>query len=64
MDREAARVRVAREAVLLEWAMNNAQRDELVRDAVRDGVPKQRVHVITGLSRTTIDRIVRSEKAP
>lgn len=41
------------------WAENNAKRDDLVRRAVAAGMSKHRVHVITGIARTTIDRIVR-----
>ena len=35
-----------------------AARDKLVRDALAAGVSKQRVHVLTGIARTTIDRII------
>lgn len=52
--REAARL----EAELAEWAANNARRDELVRAAYHAGVSKHRIHVLTGIARTTIDRIL------
>lgn len=34
-------------------------RDTLVRGAVAAGVSKNRIHTITGVARTTIDRILR-----
>ena len=44
------------------WATSyhriRAQRDGLVRAAVAAGVGKQHLHFITGLARTTIDRII------
>ncbi|SEN87435.1 hypothetical protein, partial [Nonomuraea pusilla] len=45
------------EKALTEWAANNARRDELVRAARTAGVSKNRIHVLTGIARTTIDRI-------
>jgi hypothetical protein len=44
------------EAALQAWA--TVQRDELVQAAYRAGVSKQRVFALTGLARTTIDRIL------
>jgi hypothetical protein len=46
------------EIALADWAENNAKRDDLVRRAVAAGVSKHRIHVLTGIARTTIDRIV------
>lgn len=46
----------AAEAALRAWA--TVQRDELVQAAHRTGVSKNRIHVITGIARTTIDRIL------
>jgi hypothetical protein len=50
------------EAALLAWAAerqsSDSTRDTLIREAVAGGVTKHRVHVLTGLARTTIDRIV------
>jgi hypothetical protein len=47
---------------LKEWAERrtewDASRDEIVRGAVAAGISKHRVHVLTGIARTTIDRIV------
>jgi len=48
----------AAEIALAEWAEQNVRRDDLVRQAVRLGVSKHRVHVLTRIARTTIDRIV------
>lgn len=39
------------------WAVLRDQRDQLVRDALAAGVTKSRVQQITGISRSTIDRI-------
>ncbi|MFF1690773.1 hypothetical protein [Streptomyces sp. NPDC058254] len=45
--------------LLAGWAATTAQRDPLVRWAVRGAkLPKTRAHEVTGLSRVTIDRIV------
>jgi hypothetical protein len=43
------------EAALQAWA--TVQRDELVQVAHQAGVSKNRIHAITGIARTTIDRI-------
>lgn len=47
------------EAALQAWA--TVERDEIIQAAYRDGVSKNRIHVITGLARTTIDRILESQ---
>jgi hypothetical protein len=44
------------EAALQAWA--TVQRDELVQAAHRAGVNKNRIHAVTGIARTTIDRIL------
>jgi hypothetical protein len=44
------------EAALQAWA--TVQRDEIVHAAYRAGVSKNRIHVLTGIARTTIDRIL------
>jgi hypothetical protein len=44
------------EAALQAWA--TVQRDELVHAAHQAGVSKNRIHVLTGVARTTIDRIL------
>ena len=43
---------------LRDWALNNARRDTLVRNALRAGLTKTEIHTITGIARTTIDRIL------
>jgi DNA invertase Pin-like site-specific DNA recombinase len=56
-------VRQARE-MLTAWAAEQdavaARRDEVVRAAVDAGVSKSEVHRLTGIARTTVDRIVGS----
>jgi hypothetical protein len=42
---------------LRDWAINNASRDLRVIAALRAGVPKKEIHLITGIARTTINRI-------
>jgi hypothetical protein len=44
------------EAALQAWA--TVQRDELVHAAYQAGVGKNRIHAITGIARTTIDRVL------
>lgn len=44
------------EAALQAWA--TVQRDELVQAAHQAGVSKNRIHAITGIARTTVDRIL------
>lgn len=46
------------ESALIRWAETVAARDELIRSAVAAGITKHRVHVLTGIARTTVDRIV------
>ena len=48
------------EAMLLEWRTVVRSRDERVRAAVAAGLSKHRVHVLTGIGRSTIDRILSS----
>jgi predicted transcriptional regulator len=40
------------------WHENDSQRDDVVRSAREAGVSKYQIHQITGLARTTIDRIL------
>lgn len=37
-------------------------RDTLVRQAVQAGISKHRIHQLTGIARTTIDRILTSSE--
>lgn len=46
------------EQLLAEFGGTVASRDERVRAAYRNGVRKKRIHELTGLARTTIDRIL------
>ena len=55
---ETLRFMMATEQRLLGWRENFEERDALVRQAVADGVTKQRIHELTGLARTTIDYIL------
>ena len=54
-------VREARE-MLTAWAAEHdavdSRRDEVVRAAIDAGLSKSEVHRLTGIARTTIDRIV------
>ncbi len=44
--------------MLSEWLIVSRDRDARVRAAVAAGLSKHRVHQITGIGRTTIDRIL------
>lgn len=46
------------EQLLLEWATVTRDRDNRVRAAVGAGVSKYRVNKLTGIGRSTIDRIL------
>ena len=46
------------ERELVAWATANACRDDIIRAAYRAGVAKNRIYAITGIARTTIDRIL------
>jgi hypothetical protein len=46
------------ELMLTEYAAVARSRDERVRFAVAEGISKHRVHVLSGLGRMTIDRIL------
>ena len=51
------------EAALDAWRSAVGQRDELVRAAHRTGVTKYRISQITGITRPTIDRILKAPSA-
>ena len=55
------------EESLTGWASDmqrlTEQRDRLVTHARDLGIPKQRIHQLSGIARTTIDRIVQSDTA-
>lgn len=44
------------EAKLHEYARINRNRDPLIREALAENISKNKIHTITGISRTTIDR--------
>jgi hypothetical protein len=46
------------EEILTEWAIVTRDRDERVRSAIGAGLSKHRIHQLTGISRSTIDRIL------
>lgn len=46
------------EQELVAWATANACRDDVIRSAYQAGVTKTRIAAITGIARTTIDRIL------
>lgn len=46
------------EELLIEWVTVTRDRDNRVRTAVASGVTKHRVHRLTGIGRSTIDRIL------
>lgn len=50
-------LREARE-LLIEWAAVDRSRDERIRVAVASGLSKSEVFRLTGVARTTIDRII------
>jgi hypothetical protein len=49
------------ERILAEWALCHADRDKVVRLAHQAGISKHRIYEVTGIARTTIDRIVRAQ---
>jgi len=49
------------ERLLTEWAASFGGRDALVLAAHRVGVSKHRIHALTGIARTTLDRILTEE---
>ena len=54
---EELTLRQARE-LLTEWASVNASRDERIRTAYHSGVSKSEIARLTGVARTTVDRIL------
>ncbi len=45
---------------LQRWRENQDRRDALIKAANAVGVTKHQIHVLTGLARTTIDRILQN----
>jgi hypothetical protein len=56
MEQQLTRDQAERE--LVAWTTANACRDDIIRAAYQAGVAKNRIHTITGIARTTIDRIL------
>jgi DNA-binding phage protein len=52
---------VAAEQELIQYRRTVEGRDDMVRRARAAGVSKNRIHVLTGIARTTIDRILKEE---
>lgn len=54
------------ELALQQWAADReritGERDSLVRTAHAHGITKNRIHVLSGIARTTIDEILGSER--
>jgi hypothetical protein len=46
------------QALLIEYGAVAASRDDRVRAAVAAGVSKRQVHLLTGIGRMTVDRIL------
>ena len=62
---EDVTTREALECALINWASQrrvaDAARDAMVRQALAAGISKHRIYVLTGIARTTIDRIIAKE---
>lgn len=52
------------ERMLTEWFEVTRDRDNRVRAAVAAGVSKHRIHVLTRIGRSTIDRIMEAPGSP
>ena len=46
------------EQELAAWAAANEYRDEIIKAAYKAGVTKARIHAMTGVARTTVDRVL------
>jgi hypothetical protein len=51
----------AAERELIQYRRTTDSRDDMVRRAQAAGISKNRIHVLTGIARTTIDRILKEE---
>ena len=49
------------EQLLIGWAAGSSGRDAIVLAAHRAGLSKHRIHMLTGIARTTLDRILSEE---
>jgi hypothetical protein len=65
VDYMTGREREELETALIRWGEqrreSDAARDDLIRAALAAGITKHRVFVLTGIARTTIDRIIGEE---
>jgi hypothetical protein len=46
------------EELLTKWAAVDRSRDERIKAARAAGLSKHRIHVLTGIARTTIDKVL------
>lgn len=53
--------RAAAEKELAAFRATQDGRDDMVRRALAAGISKNRIHTLTGIARTTIDRILKEE---
>ena len=60
---EELTLRQARE-LLAEWAVVNASRDDRIRTAYHSGVSKSEIARLSGVARTTVDRILDEPDSP
>jgi len=51
------------EAELQQYAQLVKGRDDMIRRARNAGISKNRIHVLTGIARTTIDRILEPKES-
>jgi hypothetical protein len=49
--------RLIAEWELIAWAAAHRRRDQIIRAARAAGISKHRIHVLTGIARSTIDRV-------
>jgi hypothetical protein len=42
---------------------DNATRDTMITEAIGNGISREEIHILTGLGRTTIDRVVGRPKS-
>jgi DNA invertase Pin-like site-specific DNA recombinase len=57
-DDEQRRIRRAAEQALVAWRATQAHRDAIVRDAFAAGVGRMEIHRLSGIARSTINRIL------
>lgn len=62
MASDEQQTQVERELTLYRQTLDG--RDDMIRRALAAGITKNRIHVLTGIARTTIDRVVNSKESP